>query len=474
MRLRGAHVALLTFACFVLLFAYSLVQLVHIDRAFRKEIMEGNLWAATQADREVQNLMLTLYRVGQDRDADDVLLRFDILYSRIALMADRPQIDYFRSIGAGDDVAEARALLGELDAALADEAFDPAQAGALVPRVAALSSVLRQITNATAQDERLDRHTRREALLRVMQLLLLAVGGTFATGLVMAGLMWRNTRRLMRVQAALQGHRAELEQTVAARTRELHDVLMVERRAKEVYRSFIVTVSHQFRTPVSIIHMIAQRQSRAAPALLSPDLRRKFARILDAAERLERLLSGFLASASVEGRDIAATRRIVDLNRIARLAAGQIREAHPDRILALRLAAGALETDGDPVLLEQVLLNLLSNAVKYSDPPAPIRLETGREGGRVFCRVQDHGAGIPPSAQAAVFDRFYRAPNVERLPGAGVGLSLVRDIVSLHGGEVTFTSLLGKGSEFVVVMPATGDQAHATRVPAADHSVCRG
>src|SRR5690606_23142927 len=108
------------FACFVLLFAYSLVQLVHIDRAFRKEIMEGNLWAATQADREVQNLMLTLYRVGQDRDADDVLLRFDILYSRIALMADRPQIDYFRSIGAGDDVAEARALLGELDAALAD------------------------------------------------------------------------------------------------------------------------------------------------------------------------------------------------------------------------------------------------------------------------------------------------------------------------------------------------------------------
>ncbi|MEF9605644.1 sensor histidine kinase, partial [Paracoccus sp. PXZ] len=104
MRLRGPHFALLTIASFVLLFVYSLAQLIHIDHTFRKEIVEGNLWTATQADREAQNLMLTLYRVSLDRDIDDVLLRFDIFYSRIALMTDRPQIDYFHSIGVGEQV----------------------------------------------------------------------------------------------------------------------------------------------------------------------------------------------------------------------------------------------------------------------------------------------------------------------------------------------------------------------------------
>ncbi len=108
MRLRGSHFALLTIASFVLLFVYSLVQLINIDQGFRKEIVEGNLWAATQADREAQNLMLTLYRVSLDRDIDDVLLRFDILYSRIALLTDRPQMDYFRSIGTGEQVVHAK------------------------------------------------------------------------------------------------------------------------------------------------------------------------------------------------------------------------------------------------------------------------------------------------------------------------------------------------------------------------------
>ncbi|KRW93501.1 sensor histidine kinase KdpD [Paracoccus sp. MKU1] len=474
MRLRGPHFALLTIASFVLLFVYSLAQLIHIDHTFRKEIVEGNLWTATQADREAQNLMLTLYRVSLDRDIDDVLLRFDIFYSRIALMTDRPQIDYFHSIGVGEQVVQAKALLDELDTAISASDFDFSDAGALMPRVAELSMILREITNASALKERIERHARRETLLRVFQLLLLSVGGTFVSGVIMAGLLWRNMRRSMRAQAELQRHRAELEKTVVARTRELQEALEVERRAKEVYRSFIVTVSHQFRTPVSIIHMIAQRQLRGEETLSNEALQRKFSRILDAAKRLERLLRGFLASASVEGKDISLSRRIVDLNVIAEIAAEQTRQAHPGRILEIGLSETPLRTDGDPVLLEQVVLNLLSNAMKYSDAPAPVRLDTWRDGDRIFCRVKDCGLGIPEAAQDAVFDRFYRAPNVHRLPGVGVGLSLVRDIVSLHGGTVTFTSRMGEGSEFVVAVPAAGEQANESGAHTGNHSLCRG
>ncbi|MEF9603534.1 HAMP domain-containing sensor histidine kinase, partial [Paracoccus sp. PXZ] len=352
--------------------------------------------------------------------------------------------------------------------------FDFSDAGALMPRVAELSMILREITNASALKERIERHARRETLLRVFQLLLLSVGGTFVSGVIMAGLLWRNMRRSMRAQAELQRHRAELEKTVVARTRELQEALEVERRAKEVYRSFIVTVSHQFRTPVSIIHMIAQRQLRGEETLSNEALQRKFSRILDAAKRLERLLRGFLASASVEGKDISLSRRIVDLNVIAEIAAEQTRQAHPGRILEIGLSETPLRTDGDPVLLEQVVLNLLSNAMKYSDAPAPVRLDTWRDGDRIFCRVKDCGLGIPEAAQDAVFDRFYRAPNVHRLPGVGVGLSLVRDIVSLHGGTVTFTSRMGEGSEFVVAVPAAGEQANESGAHTGNHSLCRG
>lgn len=290
MKIRASHIALLTVVCFLILFAYSLAQLINIDRGFRQEIDESNLWAATQADREAQNLMLMLYRVGPGQDVNGALLRFEILYSRIALMLDAPQIDYFRKIGVGGDVRDAKALLDKIDADMSSSVFGPAQIPDVMPEVVALSDILHRITTATALENRVARHVSRENQLRVMQLLLLAVGGVFMSGLVMAAMMWRNMRRAVLAHEELQLHREKLEETVAIRTRELQGALEVERRAKDVYRSFIVTVSHQFRTPVSIIHMIAQRQMRSDDASLSDGLKRKFSRIFDAAERLERLL----------------------------------------------------------------------------------------------------------------------------------------------------------------------------------------
>ena len=457
MPLKGSYLALATFASFIVLFAYSLIQLVNIDRAFRMDAVEMNLWVATQADREAQNLLLTLYRVSLDRNLDDVLLRFDILYSRVGLMMDQPQAEYFQSIGAGDQVRQAQAMLDDLDQTILSDNLDFAEIVTLIPPTIALSSVVHDIALAAMQDGRLDRHDRREEMLHAFRLLLLAVFGVFAMGMVMAGLLWRNMRRVMRTQEELTLHRAQLEETVAARTSELRDLLEAERRSKEVYRSFIVTVSHQFRTPVSIIHMIAQRQLRNNAASLPERLQPKFSRILDAAQRLERLLSGFLHSVSSEGQAITLSRRAVDFNQIAETAAVQTQEADPGRILDIRLSETPLPVDGDPVLLEQVVLNLLSNAMKYSHAPAPVRLETWRDGTRVLCRVSDQGLGIPESAQAAIFDRFYRAPNAHTLPGVGVGLSLARDIVLLHDGEITFTSHMGEGTMFIVALPALGD-----------------
>ncbi|MFD2442256.1 hypothetical protein ACFSS8_23095 [Paracoccus kondratievae] len=211
MRLRGSHFALVTIASFVVLFIYSLTQIVNIDRAFRSEITEGNMWVATQADREAQNMLVTLYRYGLKADYDEVMLRFDILYSRIALMTDRPQFEYFRSIGAGPQVTEVKAMLDDIDAVISANDFDLAEIGTLIPRFSALSSILRDITNALVLKERIERQARRESLQRMFQLLSFAALGTFVSGVVMAGLLWRNMRRSIRAQQELQAHRAELE-----------------------------------------------------------------------------------------------------------------------------------------------------------------------------------------------------------------------------------------------------------------------
>ena len=112
---------------------------------------------------------------------------------------------------------------------------------------------------------------------------------------------------------------------------------------------------------------------------------------------------------------------------------------------------------GDRVRLQQILVNLLSNAAKYTDPGGHIWLTAEAEAGSLVVRVRDDGPGIAPELLPRIFDLFQQAPGMEerRRGGMGVGLALVRWLAELHGGSVTaFSDGPGKGSEFVVRLPA--------------------
>ncbi|MBL4917412.1 sensor histidine kinase [Szabonella alba] len=466
--------AALTVASFVALLVYAFLNLVGIQRELQQELVDANLWSTAQAERETQQLMIALAGGFADPANNDVSLRFEILYSRVALLAEGPQLAYFRSAGFEPVVTEAQRLLAELDDMLATPLTDDDSRSRFLQRTAELADELRTLSNATNLQERTERLERRDGQSDAMRLLLVAVVGIFVTGALMAGLLLSNIRRLVQARTELQRHQATLEEKIEQRTHALKEALEVERRAKDVYRSFIVTVSHQFRTPVSIIHMIAQRQIRNGGAGMTDDLRRRFVRIFEAAERLEKLMGAFLDSARIDGRAGEASRRDLDLGRLVEDALDQIRAAHPDRVILAELDPGPLKVEGDPVLLEQVLLNLLTNAVKYSSAPAPIHVST-RSQGRIlrFC-VRDQGVGVPSDAQLAIFDRFYRAPNVHRLPGVGVGLSLARDIVVQHGGVISLTSQEGVGSTFTVALPGAGGRIYDEGEPAGDNSLCRG
>ena len=111
-------------------------------------------------------------------------------------------------------------------------------------------------------------------------------------------------------------------------------------------------------------------------------------------------------------------------------------------------------------LFRGVLVNLMDNAIKFSGERRSIRIETGRENGRVFLAITDQGVGIPESQQGKIFEKFYRIGStlVHETKGSGLGLAIVKHIMDDHGGEVRVGSKPGEGSTFTLVFPiATED-----------------
>ncbi len=110
---------------------------------------------------------------------------------------------------------------------------------------------------------------------------------------------------------------------------------------------------------------------------------------------------------------------------------------------------------GDPARLERVVGNLLTNALKYSPEDAPVNIRVARKGSEVELDVIDHGIGIEPESLKTLFDRYYRTrAGKEHASGLGLGLYIARLIVEAHGGRITVSSEVGKGSTFRVILPS--------------------
>jgi signal transduction histidine kinase len=119
--------------------------------------------------------------------------------------------------------------------------------------------------------------------------------------------------------------------------------------------------------------------------------------------------------------------------------------------------------EGDALRLEQVLQNLIGNAIKYSPAGGLVSVRVERRSEWAYVDVTDQGIGIPQEAVAKLFERFYRASNVDGrgIGGMGIGLYVVKEIVTLHGGKIAVTSQEGEGSTFTICLPLVrGQPAH--------------
>jgi PAS domain S-box-containing protein len=220
---------------------------------------------------------------------------------------------------------------------------------------------------------------------------------------------------------------------------------------------FLSIAAHELKTPLTSLlgyAQLFQRRAGRAGNLNEAD-QRALGVIVDQAGRLNRMVAALLDITRIETGQLSISRASLDLCDLTRRVAAEARDQVGDHPVEISCPAGPLMIEGDDLRLEQVLQNLLQNAAKYSPPGAPVLVRVRRQGAYARVDIVDHGIGIPESALPQLFQRFYRAPNVDdrQISGMGIGLYVVKEIVLLHNGTIAVESTEGQGSTFTVRLP---------------------
>jgi len=230
-----------------------------------------------------------------------------------------------------------------------------------------------------------------------------------------------------------------------------------QREALGRQRRFAADASHELRTPLTSIAGYARMLERWA--LKDPDAAREgAAAIRREAERMQHLVEELLALArGDEGRPLELGR--ADLAEVAEESAAAARAAAGDRVSVVwEPPEGPVEAVFDRERVRQALAALLDNAVRYTPEGGRVSVRALRRDGKAAVRVEDTGPGIPEEQLGMIFERFYRVDGTRsrRLGGAGLGLSIARQIAEAHGGAIEVRSVPGEGSSFTLLLPQEG------------------
>ncbi|WP_373308656.1 sensor histidine kinase [Amycolatopsis bartoniae] len=226
-------------------------------------------------------------------------------------------------------------------------------------------------------------------------------------------------------------------------------------RLEMVRRDFVANVSHELKTPVGAIALLAEAVLDAAED--TEEVRRFGGKILHESTRLGRLVTELIALSRLQGAERLPDLNVVEVDAVVREALGRTSmSAESADIDVTADAPSGLLIEGDRTLLVTALSNLLENAVAYSPPGSPVSVSRRQVDGMVEIAVTDRGIGIAEEDQQRVFERFYRADKARSRAtgGTGLGLAIVKHVAANHGGEVKLWSMPGTGSTFTLRLPA--------------------
>ncbi len=240
-----------------------------------------------------------------------------------------------------------------------------------------------------------------------------------------------------------------------------------ERRANDLKSEFISNVSHELKTPLSIISMFGEML--ALGRTKGPAQATEYAEIIwRESVRLGRLIDNVLDFSKIErgqgGYEFANTDIADVVSRALDISARRLTNAEMTVDVAIADNLELVRCDGNAFTL--AVLNLIDNAIKYASEGKRLNVALRRDGDQIIFEVRDFGPGIAPDEHVAIFDRFYRAKAVRLKPirGSGIGLALVQHIARAHGGKVTVSSKPGHGATFAISIPAVAAAEPADEV----------
>ncbi len=233
------------------------------------------------------------------------------------------------------------------------------------------------------------------------------------------------------------------------------------RRVESVRRDFVANVSHELKTPIGAMGLLAETFLACDDVEVG---RRLAEQLVREADRLARIVDDLLDLSQVEAQE-HPTREQARAGVLVDEAVERVRALALAREIPLRVEpiAEDLVLACDPVQVVGAITNLLDNAVKYSEPGHAVEVSAHAEDARIVVQVVDHGIGIPSKDLERVFERFYRVDKARSRAtgGTGLGLAIVRHVAQVHGGEVTVESIEGQGSTFRLMLPRVGASVEA-------------
>ena len=248
----------------------------------------------------------------------------------------------------------------------------------------------------------------------------------------------------------------------------------LRRRAEEITAAdrrkdqFLAMLAHELRNPLAPIRNAVELMRQVETG--DPSFQPSREMVERQVKNLARLVDDLLDVSRINQGSIRLRKEVLDLRTILERAVDATRPLIESRAheLSLDLPREPVRLEADPTRLEQIVANLLNNAAKYTMPGGHITLSAARHGKEAVIRVRDNGIGVPPDVLGRVFEPFVQSDGslARSEGGLGIGLTLVRSLVEMHGGRVEASSPgLGQGSEFVVRLPVRVPQTAEIPVP---------
>ncbi|MGC1392760.1 MAG: ATP-binding protein [Coleofasciculaceae cyanobacterium] len=230
-----------------------------------------------------------------------------------------------------------------------------------------------------------------------------------------------------------------------------------EREVSELRSSFVALVSHEFRTPLTIIQSSTDLLENYNHKLSDEKKYKLFGRVQGAVRRMTNLLEDVLLIGKAEAGKLNFQPSLMNLLAFCRDIVENLQMSISSRhAIDFFMHGNCGDVIMDEKLLGHILTNLLSNAIKYSPQGGIVKFDVICSPETTCFLIQDHGIGIPKPDLEKLFESFRRASNVGSIPGTGLGLAIIKKCVDLHGGQIDIESEIGVGTTFTVTLPCHG------------------